>query len=484
MTRLIQKKKARKGYDAKNPVVRSAVSVRRARSNRRKGVWPFIRRNYKLLSIAAAVAVAGVVCLFVFLGGTDQAVSGQPAETVTSELPVEPPTDTLPVSDEVYDYSTLDPDVLAGLAGTDDGLFTDDEYMADALFAEEGLRIGVTIGKINSEQEELILNRLEQASNAAEKDKLVYQVYYYNANGDYNQQVQDVRSLIKNKVDAIIVGFSDVTSFNMVSMMAKEEGIPVIAFDAPVESGYAVNVVADNKAWGDVYGDFMARNLPDGKVVGIMGSENDASDNARKSAIYNALKENDDISVAVTAYASWKKADAKAAMAAYLADGEAVDGVITEEGMAEGVLDAFLEAGTLPQVMCGDATAGFIKKWYALKNSGLNVTSVANKQNSTEPTPAPVLMIAQPGEMIVCAQPAPTALGAVAFEIAVRLAEGRRLKNEGLTYAYRVGTLITDDNLKTYYDQIKDEHDTYVITDLFVTADIDMLFEPSAGQTE
>jgi ribose transport system substrate-binding protein len=231
----------------------------------------------------------------------------------------------------------------------------------------------------------------------------------------------------------------------------------------------------------------MAQNLSAGHVVGIMGSENNAADSARESAIYSALNDNDDISVVGTSYGAWKKTDAKAAMAAFLTDGQTVDGVITEEGMAEGVLEAFVEAGALPKVMCGDVTAGFIKKWYALKNGGLSFTPAANKKqdkNNPEPTPEPVLLLAQPGEMMVCAQPAPTALGAAAFEIALKLAEGRKLKKEGLTYAYQVETLITDDNLTTYYEQIKDKDDAYIIRDFIVTADIEALFEPAEEKVE
>lgn len=459
-------------------VMRSSGKASGASGRSIKGLLLFIRRNYKLLSIGAAVVAVGIVCLIVFLGNADKPASGEVAQAPESSPS---PVNTLPGTLETYDYSAVDESVLAGLAGTDESLFTDEEELADSLFAEEGIRIGVTLGKIDSVEDEQILSRLEEVTNAAENQKLVYEVYYYNANGNYNQQIQDVRSLIKNKVDAIIVGLSDANSFNMVSMMAREEGIPVIALDAPVQSGYAVNVMADQQAWGAVYGEFMAEQLAAGNLVGIWGSQSDANDSARQSAVSGILAGVPQITVVGTSYAEWKKEDAKAAMAAFLTAGQ-VDGVITEEGMAEGVLDAFIEAGKLPRVMCADVTAGFIKKWYALKNGGLSIASkTEDKQDEDgpEPTPTPAVMLAQPGEMTVCAQPAPAAIGTVAFEIALRLAEGDSLVKEGETYSYQVNALITDENLGTYYEQIKDKEDSYAIRDFIVESDIDALFSPT-----
>ena len=145
--------------------------------------------------------------------------------------------------------------------------------------------------------------------------------------------------------------------------------------------------------------------------------------------------------------------------------------------MAEGVLDAYIEAGTLPKVMCGDVTAGFIKQWYALKNGGLSVApETDNKKDDDEPALTPVLLKSQPGELVVCAQPSTTGVGAAAFEFALKLAEGRKLKQEGTTFEYQVNTLITDETLNTYYEQIKDEEDDYSIRDFIVTSQIDQLF--------
>lgn len=457
-------------YDA----VKNGVSLRRSR--RSNGLKGFLRRYYKLVAIAGAVLVIGVLCLVLFLGGRNTTTSEQIVET----------TPTLPIADESYDYSDVDKSTLAGLAGTDESLFSDDEELADALFAEEGIRIGVTVGSIESSDQEFILNRLEQVSNAAETDKTIFKTYYCNANGDYNQQLQDVRSLIKNEVDVMIVGFTDEESFKMISMMAENAGIPMVAFNAPVDSGYAINVVADQSAWGSVYGKFVTDHITEGNVVQILGRQDSAIDAERAQAIRTALATNVNLLTSDAIYAEWDEQKAQEAMAEYLKDGVA-DAVITEEGMAEGILDAFIEQGVLPKVMCGDATAGFIKKWYALKNGGIDVTPAAEDNGDSEdtamPTPTLVMFTAKSGEFIVCAQPAPTGIGAAAFSIALEMAKGRTLIEEGQTYNYTVGTLITDANLDQYYEQVKDKDDSFIVSDLLADDVLDTLLNPLEEQT-
>ncbi|MBT7122496.1 MAG: substrate-binding domain-containing protein, partial [Clostridia bacterium] len=351
-----------------------------------------------------------------------------------------------------------------------------DDEMEDAMFAAQGIRIGVTIGDLNSDTDKMLLGRLEQASNAAEESKLVYEVYYYNAQGDPNQQLQDVRSLIKNEVDAIIVGGTTKESFDMVVALANDAGIPVVAYNAPPgASGYVINIVADQSDWGSVYGDFMADNLDSGRIVQVLGSEDNELDIERASAINAALATNENISTKDTLYEKWDNDDAYDAMVEYLDEEGYVPGVITEEGMAQGVLDAFIEIERLPIVMCGDVSAGFIKTWYALKTIGIDITPEPEDDDEEVAT---VIFKSKVGEMIVCAQPAPVSIGAVAFEIAFKLAEGRTLKVSGATYVYTVETVITDSNLPKYYAMVRDEKDDVLVRDIVSQETIENLLNP------
>jgi ribose transport system substrate-binding protein len=447
-----------------------------SRSRRRRGPRAFIARNIRLIALLLVLLIAGAVCLILFTGGDDKETVAQ-ADISAAPTAVATTTPVATVNiDELsgeYNYEGVDESILAGLAGTDESLFTEDEEE----YVASGTKIGITLGSVETEGDRQLLGKMQEASGDAVRKGLVYEVYCYDAKGSYTQQLQDIRSLIKNEVDVIIVGATDAKSFNMILHMASEEGIPVVAYDAPVDSGYAANVISDQASWGKAYGDFMAQNLPAGKVAQVLGSESNVADQQRKAAMEGALSSNAGISIVGTSYASWSGDVAKEKVKALIEQNGTIDGIITEEGMAQGVLEAFIEARTLPKVICGDTTAGFIKQWYALKNGGIVIVSPAQGNN----TPEPEILAAQPGEFIACAQPAPVRAAAVAFEIARLLADGRTLITEGIQYTYRSATFITDENLEQYYEMIKNMPDDYTIGDPIDDA-AESLFNPAPQQ--
>ncbi|MGE5495147.1 MAG: substrate-binding domain-containing protein [Burkholderiales bacterium] len=447
-----------------------------SRSRRRRGARAFIARNIRLIALLFVLLIAGAVCLILFTGGDDKEtaaeadISAAPTAIATT-TPV--PTVNIDEFSGEYNYEGVDESILAGLAGTDESLFTEEEEE----FVASGPKIGITLGSVETESDRQLLGKMQEASGDAVRKGLVYEVYCYDAKGSYTQQLQDVRSLIKNEVDVIIVGATDAKSFNMILYMASEEGIPVVAYDAPVDSGYAANVISDQASWGKAYGEFIAQNLPAGKVAQVLGSETSGASQQRKAAIEGALSSNAGISMVGTYYASWSGNAAKEKVKTLIEQNGSIDGIITEEGMAQGVLEAFIEARTLPKVMCGDTTAGFIKQWYALKNGGIVIASPAQSNNGPESE----IFAAQPGEFIACAQPAPARAAAVAFEIARLLAEGRTLISEGVQYTYQSATFITDENLEQYYEMIKNMPDDYTIGDP-IDAAAESLFNPAPQQ--
>lgn len=474
---------------------RSADEIAGMRSRRQKaGFGTFIRRNFKIVAIAGFAVVVGVIALLLFVGGKDtttgaKTASVDPVQSPTTNTPATPSNDSGDVGEfdeeKEYAYEGVDQSILEGMDGSDDSLFSaNDSEMADELFAEEGIRIGVTIGDLKTDSDELLLSKLEEVSSAAETDKKIYEAYYYNAAGDYNQQLQDVRSLIKNEVDVIIIAATDKSRFDMVVAMAKEANIPVVSYNAPKTTGYAVNVVTDDPAWGNAYGTFMATNLTEGKIVQILGNEESDIDQQRAVAINSALQVNENLSTAETGYAKWDNKAANEAMTEYIKKLGKIDGIITEEGMAQGILQAAVDAKKLPTVMCGDATAGFIKMWYALKNDGIDITPPPKDGEEADENAPKVMFKAEEGDFIACAQPAPVYIGAAAFEIALKIAEGRTLKVPGSTFTYAVETMITEDNLAEYYEMVKDKPDSYSISDIISEQTLETLFNPKTESAQ
>ena len=484
--RKLRRRRMRRPGTARRPAasvrtVRSAGSITPRSRSRSAGfagtLIKFVRRNIRLVAAGAFVLVAGIVCLIIFTGGAKEASSPQAGATPSQSVAVASDYATM----ESYSYEDVDADTLAGLAGTGDDMFSDDPEMQAAMLEAEGVRIGVTVQDLPTGIDEALLGNMEALSNAAEQSERIYKTFYYNAGGSEMQQIQDVRALIIREVDVIIVGATEADSFEKVCLMAAEAGIPVVAYDAPSEEGYAINVTTDQKAWGAVYGDFVAQQLETGNVLQVLGSAGSAVDQQRAEGISDGLAANPNLVLLDTVYASWNKKEAFKAVQALLEDGAQIDAVITEEGMAEGILDAFIEAGEFPAVMCGDVSAGFIQKWYALKNSGLAIEVEAEDDDDPEPTP--MMLLAPLGQLNACAQPAPLNAGAIAFEIAVRMAEGRTLKAQGETFTYSVQVIINPSNLANYYAQVKEVSGSALVSDVITDAMLEALFEPAAEES-
>ena len=448
----------------------------------------FLRKHIRIVAVAVFVLIVSGFVLGILLSGkntdktADSGMQEPSGQTAVSTEPTDMPEEAFAEYTEEagYNYDGVDDSVLAGLTGSDDSLFSDDQELEDAIFAAEGIRIGVTIGKLDTDMDKQYLSKLEQTSNDYEVDRLVYEVYYYNAQGSFNQQLQDVRSLIKNEVDAIIVGNTTTEAFRMVVAMADEAAIPVVTYNAPAGvEGYQINVVPDDAQWGRLCGQFMAQNLVEGNVLQILGSEKSEIDASRAEAINEQLILNEQLKLEDIIYADWDEDDARDALQEFFEDEGYVSGIITEEGMAMGILDAYIEIQKLPKVMCADVSAGFIKKWYDLMTKGIDITIEAEDDDEED-----TIINIKPAEdeMIVFAQPAPVNIGQAAFEIAYKLAQGRTLKNPGQTFTYNGETVITNDNLTDYYINIKDKEDDYLIRNEIKEETLESLLNPQESQ--
>lgn len=474
---------------------RSSTPVRsRKKSSGGSGsIGSFLRNHIKAVAIAAFVVVVGGIMLAIVIGGKQTAPVAQDQQPENPDqvaVAPDPEYTDMPEEDfeqynqeNGYNYDGVDDSVLAGLTGSDDSLFSDnDQEMEDAVFAAEGIRIGVTLGSLESSTDKQYLSKLEQASNYAEVNRLVYEVYYYNAQGDFNQQLQDVRSLIKNEVDTIIVANTEKEAFDMVVAMAKDAGIPVVAYNAPEGAkGYAINIVPDDTQWGTDVGTFMAQNLTSGNVLQVLGSDKVDVDVKRAAGISEALAANEKLKLEDVIYAKWDEDDAYDAVSEFLEEEGYAAGVITEEGMAQGILDAYIKIQKLPKVICGDVSAGFIKTWYELKTKGVEIKIEPEDEDED---PYTIMFKSKPGEMTVLAQPIPANVGSAAFEIAYQLATGRTLKTEGQTFVYSYETVLTNDNLPQYYSMVSDKDDDYLLRDIISAETLDKLLNPKVEEEQ
>jgi len=215
-----------------------------------------------------------------------------------------------------------------------------------------------------------------------------------------------------------------------------------------------INVTLDHYAWNKKNVEFIASTLQKGNAIQIYGLEGHPANNDRIQATYDVLKNYPDIKLIADTSGYWDQTKAKEVAAQIVASGQQIDGVITQDGMAYGVLSAFLDAGKVPKVMFGDPGTAFFKEWKKLREAGADFKA--------------------------CTQPNPPGIGGTAFRIALQLYNGKKFKPgvlQGNTFFYKVGMFITDENFDEGWELLKDKPDDYLLSEIMSEEAVAELFE-------
>lgn len=103
------------------------------------------------------------------------------------------------------------------------------------------------------------------------------EVNVQNANGDSNQQKQQIEYFIKKGMDVIVIISIDSDAIADSVKKAQDEGIKIIAYDRPIAgTGTDLYISFDNETVGEMMGEALIKSgLNDGKVLMLCGSPTD-----------------------------------------------------------------------------------------------------------------------------------------------------------------------------------------------------------------
>ncbi|NPV87360.1 MAG: substrate-binding domain-containing protein [Anaerolineae bacterium] len=330
---------------------------------------------------------------------------------------------------------------------------------APAAPAAEGAKkivIGLSNGYFGTDWRTQHLNAAQQVFDEAKAAGLIAQdseLKIQNAGADTNQQIQQFRNMINEKVDVLMINANSATALNEVIDEAKDAGIPVISFDQAVTNPYAYNVTVDHYAWGKRYAEWLAKALNGkGKVVTIDGLPGHPAAEARKKAAEDVFAQYPDIEILQQIYGMWDQSKAQAATADLLAAFPQIDGVFVEDSMAMGVMRAFQTANRTVPTMTGEATKGYLLMWKdeLTKNPDFQSFAQAN----------------------------PPGISGSAMKIAIRVALGRKLKPQPeSTFYYPISVTVDKTNIDQVLEMLKDKPETYFLDEWLTDEAADALFE-------
>ncbi len=104
------------------------------------------------------------------------------------------------------------------------------------------------------------------------------EVIVNNANKDSDLQYEQVKTMLSQGIDVLVIAPNDSVSEAKCVKAAKEEKVPVISYDRLVaNSNVDVYISFDNHQVGQIMAEYLTENVPRGGYIILGGSENDSN---------------------------------------------------------------------------------------------------------------------------------------------------------------------------------------------------------------
>jgi ribose transport system substrate-binding protein len=226
--------------------------------------------------------------------------------------------------------------------------------------APERLVIGVSNSFVGSEWRAQMIDNMQQVA-----DELNIELIIESADTDIQGQIQQINNLMNRGVQAIIINPGDQQALNPTLEEAVDQGIVVIAVDQQISAQGVYNVVIDQKEWAMISAEWLFEQLGgEGDVTLIEGFVGHPANEDRMDGVDEVLSQYPNINVVGRDTGQWDPATAQRVAANFLASLPNIDGMWTQDGMAEGQLLAVRAANPnpWPQVV-GEARASFLRTW-------------------------------------------------------------------------------------------------------------------------
>jgi ribose transport system substrate-binding protein len=247
-------------------------------------------------------------------------------------------------------------------------------------------------------------------------------------------------------VSAIVINPGDVAGLKPTLEEAIADGIVVVAVDQEIDMAGGYNVAIDQKKWAMLSAEWLFGEKlgGQGNVTTLEGYVGHPANEARMAGVAEVLAKYPGITVVLSDTGMWDPATAQQKTSDFLASGQQIDGMWTQDGMAEGMLLAIKAANleTWPQVV-GEARASYLRLW--------KVT------------------LAERPDFVTVGVINPPAVGNGGVRAAYLLLQGRtpdpaKLSGPfGNTFYVPIPDIVTNDNLDQWIASIEGKSDSYTL---------------------
>lgn len=190
---------------------------------------------------------------------------------------------------------------------------------------------------------------------------LLSEVVITQSNLNDSQQIQQMRQLVDQGVDAIIVCCSNPTALNATVKYAADKGVPVFSLTGYLTSEYSINSSVNYQVAGYEIGKDMADQLGGkGKVLVVEGIPGTSGSDSQNRGVLAGLASAPGIEVAGSVAGMWTDQVAQGEVQKWLATNPGqLDGIVVQSAAEMGVLRAVQQSGrgNIPVAIGGELGA-------------------------------------------------------------------------------------------------------------------------------
>ncbi len=219
----------------------------------------------------------------------------------------------------------------------------------------------------NAYRAQMILEMQEQAKKQSSDIK---DVIVTDANGSVDKQLSDINDLVTKGVDILMIDAASSTALNTAVERAQKAGILVVSFDNTITSTAGIAVNVDQKKFGQIGGEWLAKKLKSGdSIFTLDGASGSPVNDDRLSGAATVLKAAG-ITIVAGAPTDWDQAKGQSATSDLLAAHPDVAGIYSQGGGPSlGAINAIEARNGKLVPITGEGYNGFLKKWKELKDS-------------------------------------------------------------------------------------------------------------------
>ena len=246
-------------------------------------------------------------------------------------------------------------------------------------FAEEkqdGFKVALSTAVWGNTWSAAYVKDFEEAAEAYKAEGLISEYQVVTSPSDLQKQVNDCTALINKGIDALIIWPVSAEGIRPIVDLALENDVLVIiGNDAAAYEG-TYGVFSDNDAFMRIISEWFVNELGGkGDIVQIAGVFGHPANEPRQAVVDEVLANYPDINTLAIGEGKYSTTDAQAAMSVFLSTYPEIDGVLTQDVMSVGILNAYKNAGIEPKVVTGDYTKEFIDMWASMPDlSSVTVT--------------------------------------------------------------------------------------------------------------